>query len=210
MCLSPQEKHTHQGKMETTADEKISHSVASVNGTDDREAHPKYWVATLVQVRSEKAVGKKLDGLKIENYVPTQKEIHQWSDRKKKVERVIIPLVVFVHADKATIKRLITYTFIHKVLSYPGTNIPALIPDIQIETLKFMLKQSEALVEMRHTVFKTGDYVRVVRGPLKDLEGELCRVESDKSAVAVQIEGLGFACDNIDRSDLINLSVGIS
>lgn len=210
MCLSPQEKHTHQGKMETTADEKISHSVASVNGTDDREAHPKYWVATLVQVRSEKAVGKKLDGLKIENYVPTQKEIHQWSDRKKKVERVIIPLVVFVHADKATIKRLITYTFIHKVLSYPGTNIPALIPDIQIETLKFMLKQSEALVEMRHTVFKTGDYVRVVRGPLKDLEGELCRVESDKSAVAVQIEGLGFACVNIDRSDLINLSVGIS
>lgn len=210
MCLSPQEKHTHQGKMETTADEKISHSVASVNGTDDREAHPKYWVATLVQVRSEKAVGKKLDSLKIENYVPTQKEIHQWSDRKKKVERVIIPLVVFVHADKATIKRLITYTFIHKVLSYPGTNIPALIPDIQIETLKFMLKQSEALVEMRHTVFKTGDYVRVVRGPLKDLEGELCRVESDKSAVAVQIEGLGFACVNIDRSDLINLSVGIS
>lgn len=210
MCLSPQEKHTHQGKMETTADEKISHSVASVNGTDDREAHPKYWVATLVQVRSEKAVGKKLDGLKIENYVPTQKEIHQWSDRKKKVERVIIPLVVFVHADKATIKRLITYTFIHKVLSYPGTNIPALIPDIQIETLKFMLKQSEALVEMRHTVFKTGDYVRVVRGPLKDLEGELCRVESNKSAVAVQIEGLGFACVNIDRSDLINLSVGIS
>lgn len=210
MCLSSQEKHTHQGKMETTADEKISHAVASVNGTDDREAHPKYWVATLVQVRSEKAVGKKLDGLKIENYVPTQKEIHQWSDRKKKVERVIIPLVVFVHADKATIKRLITYTFIHKVLSYPGTNIPALIPDIQIETLKFMLKQSEALVEMRHTVFKTGDYVRVVRGPLKDLEGELCRVESDKSAVAVQIEGLGFACVNIDRSDLINLSVGIS
>ena len=68
--------------METTANEKISHSVASVNGTDDREAHPKYWVATLVQVRSEKAVSKKLDGLKIENYVPTQKEIHQWSDRK--------------------------------------------------------------------------------------------------------------------------------
>ncbi len=68
--------------METTADEKISHSVASVNGTDDREAYPKYWVATLVQVRSEKAVSKKLDGLKIENYVPTQKEIHQWSDRK--------------------------------------------------------------------------------------------------------------------------------
>ena len=58
---------------------------ASVNGTDDREARPKRWIAALVQVRSEKAVGEKLTRLGIENYVATQWEIHQWSDRKKKV-----------------------------------------------------------------------------------------------------------------------------
>ena len=72
--------------MNTNPTEIQNVTTSPANGTDDREAHPKYWVATLVQVRSEKAVGKKLQGLDIENYVPTQWEIHQWSDRKKKVE----------------------------------------------------------------------------------------------------------------------------
>ena len=55
--------------------------------TTDREAHPERWVAALVQMCTEKKVGDRLTKLGIENYVPTQTEIHQWSDRKKKIER---------------------------------------------------------------------------------------------------------------------------
>ena len=181
-------------------------SVPVVNGTTDREALPKHWVATLVQSCCERSVSKKLDGLKIENYVPSQWEYRQWSDRKKKVERMVIPMIVFIHADKPTIKRLITYTFINKVLSYPGERQPAIIPDQQIDHLKFMLKQSEAPIEMHEQVFKTGETVRIVRGPLKDLEGELCRVQAGKPMVAVQIECLGYACVCIEKSDLIVIS----
>lgn len=57
-------------------------SVADV--TTDREAFPKRWIAVFVQVCTEKKVGEKLCRIGIENYVPTQLEIHQWSDRKKK------------------------------------------------------------------------------------------------------------------------------
>ena len=177
-------------------------SRTAVDGTDDREAHPKHWVAALVQVRSEKAAGRKLQSLNIENYVPTQWEIHQWSDRKKKVERVVIPLIVFVHADMATIKRLILHPFIHKIVTYPGQNTPAIIPDAQLEKLKFMLRQSETSVEIKNRIFRTGDRVRIVRGPLKDLEGELHRLESGKPMVAIQIECLGYACVSIDQSDI--------
>ena len=191
--------------MERQSSAPDANSTSPAHGTDDREAHPKHWVAALVQVRSEKAVGKKLQGLNIENYVPTQWEIHQWSDRKKKVERVVIPLIVFVHADKATIKRLILHPFIHKLVSYPGQNAPAIIPDDQLEKLRFMLHHSDRPVEMKEHVFKTGDRVRIVRGPLKDLEGELCRVESGKPMVAIQIECLGYACVNIDKSDIENI-----
>lgn len=66
--------------MEEKTDAPHTLSVTAANGTDDREARPKHWIAVLVQIRSEKAVGKKLDGLEIENYVPTQWEYHQWSD----------------------------------------------------------------------------------------------------------------------------------
>lgn len=188
--------------MEEKTDAPHTHSVTPANVTDDREARPQYWVAAFVQIRSEKAVGKKLDGLGIENYVPSQWEYHQWSDRKKKVERVVIPMIVFIHTDKAIMKQLATYSFINKVLTYPGQRPPAIIPDEQIESLKFMLKQSDSQIEMHDQVFKTGEMVRIMRGPLKDLEGELCRVQAEKPMVAVQINCLGYACVSIEKSDI--------
>ena len=48
------------------------HSESTVNGTDERVAYPKYWVAALVQVHTEKSVSKKLNTLGIANYVLIQ------------------------------------------------------------------------------------------------------------------------------------------
>lgn len=171
---------------------------STVNVTDERVAHPKHWVAALVQIRSEKTVSKKLHSLGIANYVPVQSEIHKWSDRRKKVDRVVIPMIVFIHAEMEEIKKLVYHSFIHKLLTYPGQKTPAIIPDSQIDNLKFMLGQSETSVEMRDHVFKTGDRVRIICGPLKGIEGELCRVENGKTMVSVQIECLGHACVNVD------------
>lgn len=71
-----------------------------VNGTNDREAYPKRWVAALVQMNREKKVAAKLDKMGIANYVPVQQEEHQWSDRKKKIDRIVIPMVVFVRLSQ--------------------------------------------------------------------------------------------------------------
>lgn len=178
------------------------HFESTVTGTDERVAHPKHWVAALVQVHTEKTVSRKLHGLGIENYVPTQLEVHQWSDRRKKVDRVVIPSVIFIRVEKEDIKKLVYHSFIHKLLTYPGQKTAAIIPDSQIENLKFMLNQSESPVHMLDHVFRTGDRVRIARGPLKNLEGELCKVESGKSMVSVLIDSLGFACINIEQGDL--------
>lgn len=180
-------------------------SIPTVNGTDGHEVYPKRWIAALVQVRSEKAVGERLDKLQIENFVPTQWEIHQWSDRKKKVERVVIPMVVFVRIDPVNEKRLRTYSFIYKLLSYPGQHTAAVIPDSQIEQLKYMLRHAESAVEMQEHPFQVGETVRIARGPLKGLEGKLCFVEANKPMVAVRIDCLGYACVNIEKSDIESL-----
>ena len=71
-----------------------------VNGTNEREAYPKRWVAALVQMNCEKKVAAILDKMGVANYVPVQQEEHQWSDRKKKIYRVVIPMVVFVRIPK--------------------------------------------------------------------------------------------------------------
>ena len=116
--------------------------------TTDREAHSKRWIAALVQSCLEKKVGERLDKLGVENYIPTQTVIRQWSDRKKKIERVVIPMIVFIRTDEMTERRLRMQTYIRKILSYPGQWKAAVIPDAQIDRLKFMLRHAESSVEL--------------------------------------------------------------
>ena len=189
-------------KMKTIISPSRVDSDPVVSVTTDREAHPERWVAALVQMCTEKKVGDRLMKLGIENYVPTQTEIHQWSDRKKKIERVVIPMVVFVRADEATERILRMQSFIRKILTYPGQTSAAVIPDDQIDRLKFMLKQSDSPVELMPENLRVGDRVRIVRGALQGLEGELCKSVPEKSMVAIRIDGLGYACVSVSVGDL--------
>ena len=107
-----------------------------VNGTNDREACPKRWVAALVHTNCEKKVASKLDNLGFENYVAIQTEEHQWSDRKKKIDRIVIPMVVFIRLAKEEEDEFRRLPFIIKFISYPGSNeLATPIPDNQIEQL---------------------------------------------------------------------------
>ena len=169
--------------------------------TTDREAHPKRWIAALVQMCLEKKVGERLTKLGIENYVPTQTEIRQWSDRKKKVERVVIPMIVFIHTDEKTERSLRMQSFIRKILTYPGQTTAAVIPNDQIDRLKFMLRQSDSPVEMMEQHLQVGDKVHIVRGALRGLEGEFYK-NVDKSMVAIHIEALGYACVSVSVEDI--------
>ena len=189
----------------TVLDDKTMDCDSVANGTTDREAYPKHWIAALVQMNTEKKVGEKLSKIKIENYVPTQQEIHLWSDRKKKIDRIVIPMVVFIHTDENTEKQIRNFSFIYKFLSYPGHKETAVIPDTQIERLKFMLKHAESNVQLAEKIFSVGETVRIGRGPLKGLEGELCYVTEDKPMVAIRIECLGYACVSVSKTDIENV-----
>ena len=165
-----------------------------VNGTNDREACPKRWVAALVQMNCEKKVAAKLDKMGIANYVPVQQEEHQWSDRKKKIGRVVIPMIVFVRLAQDEEDEFRRLSFILKFITYPGSKeLATPIPDEQIEKLKFLLHNADAKVSIIGNL-KVGDKVRFARGPMKGLEGELSHIEERKTVVAIRINGLGYAC----------------
>lgn len=177
-----------------------------VNGTNDREAYPKRWVAALVHTNCEKKVATKLEKLGIENYVAIQTEEHQWSDRKKKVDRLIMPMVVFVRATVREEEWLRDQSYIYKLLALPGSDedkkkFATPIPDNQIERLKFLLKNAESEVTIVSN-FKVGDSVRVISGPLKGLEGVVSEADEKSSVVGVLIDGLGYACVKIAKCDI--------
>ena len=173
-----------------------------VNGTNDREAHPKFWIAALVQMNCERKSAEKLSKLGISNYVPIQEEIHQWSDRRKKITRVVIPMVVFVRVDEIERNLVRDLSFIYKLITYPGQSQPAIIPDSQISQLQFMVDNSKDQIVFKESSLCIGDTIQVIRGPLKGLTGSVCQTEDKKLMVAVRLDFLGYACVNIPITDI--------
>ena len=177
-----------------------------VNGINDREAYPKRWIAVLVQVNCEKKTATKLGKAGYETYIPTQQEVHQWSDRKKKVDRLIMPMVVFVRATVLEEEWLREQSYIFKLLALPGTDedkkkFATPIPDYQIERLKFLLENAEGEVTIINKL-KVGETVQVTSGPLKGLEGVVSEASEKNPIVGVLIDGLGYACVKIAKNYL--------
>ena len=176
-----------------------------VNGTNDREAYPKRWVAALVHTNCEKKVATKLEKLGIENYVATQTEEHQWSDRKKKIDRVVIPMVVFVRLAENEEDEFRRLPFIIKFITYPGANeLATPIPDEQIEQIQFLLKHSESPVTFSAHI-EIGDAVRIVKGPLKGFIGYCCGVSN--SDIAIHLDLLGYATTHILKGNIERIMI---
>lgn len=180
------------------------------NGTNDREACPKRWIAVLVQMNCEKKTATQLGKAGYETYIPIQQEIHQWSDRKKKVNRLIMPMVVFVRATVNEEEWLRSQSYIFKLLALPGTDedkkkFATPIPDYQIERLKFLLEKAESEVTIVANL-TIGNAVRVIFGPLKGLEGVVSEADNKSSIVGVMIDGLGYACVKILKTNIVKLA----
>ena len=179
----------------------------SMGQTTAKRTPPQRWIAVLVQVNCEKKTATRLSKAGYETYIPSQQEVHQWSDRKKTVDRLIMPMVVFVRATVREESWLRNQSFIHKLLALPGTDedkkgFATTIPDYQIERLKFLLENAESEVTIVGN-FKVGDLVRVISGPLEGLEGIVNEVDEKSSIVGVRIDGLGYACVKMTKNNLI-------
>lgn len=178
-----------------------NNSCSIVNGTIDREACQKCWFAVYTQMKCEKKSAQKLHALGYEVFVPAQEEIHQWSDRRKKIEVVVIPMVVFLKASTGELKEIEKLSYIYSVLKYPGSKIPSAIPDKQIEQFKFMLGNCDSEVSIEPFKVIMGAKVRVIRGSLKGVEGQISRNGVNGSKLYISIDNLACASVEICTHD---------
>ena len=66
-------------------------------------ARSKRWLVAIVRICHEKKTGERLTKMGIENFLPIQQEVHQWSDRRKIVDRVLLPMMIFVQDRKSVV-----------------------------------------------------------------------------------------------------------
>ena len=163
------------------------------SGTGEGVAHSKRWYVALVRMHHEKKVSERLDKMGIENFIPVQQELHQWSDRRKMITSVLLPMMVFVHVDPKERMEVLSFSTVSRYMVMRGESSPAVIPDEQMARFRFMLDYSTESVSMNSSPLARGEQVRVIKGPLTGLVGELVNVDG-KSKIAVRLNMLGCAC----------------
>ena len=78
----------------------------------------------------------------------------------------------------------------------------AIIPESQIRRLRFMLGQSDIPVTVTARPYRIGDRVRIIRGSLMGLEGEVMDMKSTKSELVVGLDFFGCAKLSIETVNL--------
>ena len=166
-------------------------------------ANSYFWHAVYVKSRAEKKAQTELQLQEIETFLPLQKKLRQWSDRKKWVETPLISGYLFVQASRKEYDLILQSNYVVSYVRFEGK--AAIIPDAQIEYLKLMLKQDSSEVEITREKLKPGQMIEVVAGPLIGLKGKLQKTKG-KNKVAIELEQLGCsALIEIQIEDIVGI-----
>ena len=148
------------------------------------------WYAIRVKSRSEKKVYADLEEQNIEAYLPLQRKLRQWSDRKKWVETPLISGYVFVFISRKEYELVLRIYNVVSYIYFEGK--AAIIREGDINLLKRMLGQTESEVEITLEPLKPGQKVKIISGPLMGVVGELIDFKG-KNKVALRIPPLGYS-----------------
>lgn len=131
------------------------------------------WFAVRVRSNREPSVSLHLRERGFEQFSPSYHVESQWTDRKKLTEKFLFPGYVFCRLNPHD--RL-------PVLIVPGVvglvgfgQIPAPIPDIEMERVRLMVRSGLPVAPWPY--LQQGDRVLIERGPLAGLEGLLLRTK---------------------------------
>ena len=146
-----------------------------------------HWYAAYTKINQELTIKKRLDHLAIENYLAMRDET---SFGKKNVRVILIPHLIFIRTDQTTAFSLLNEHGLNVVyLKDLETRHLLIVPDKQMRDFMFLLDFSDSTVEVINEELKRGDRVRVIKGPLIGLEGELLRIKGHKRVI-VRLEGV--------------------
>lgn len=143
------------------------------------------WYAVYTKSRSEKRVQLELNEKGIENYLPMQRKLRKWSDRKKWVDTPVISGYVFVRICNKQYFEVLKTEGVVAFVRFE--NAPAVIRDEQIDLIKRLLHQHQVDVKSVKKPYKHGDPVEIIAGPLLGVQGKLIR-HRNTSRVIVQLE----------------------
>jgi len=155
----------------------------------------KKWHAIYVASRCERMVATQLMEQGIESIVPITKELRQWSDRRKWVEKVLFPNYVFLCIDIHVRHRVKELKHVVGYVKFGGE--VAVLSEKEVYLIKNIGKLSNTVI-IHHEKLGTGDEVEIIEGPLKSLKGSIISI-NERVHLLVSIPSLGCFSEIIVR-----------
>jgi transcription antitermination factor NusG len=160
----------------------------------ERQTQASAWWALYTQHQHEKAVAEMLSAKGFEVFLPLYDSMRRWKDRNKILSLPLFPCYVFVKGALNRRLQVVTTPGVHMILS-KGDQF-SIVPEDEIEAVRRIV-DGHFRAEP-HPFLKCGERVRVIRGPLQNVEGVLVRkknlfrlvlsVDMLAQSVAVEIE----------------------
>ncbi len=153
-----------------------------------------FWYAVYTKPRNEKKVYAQLVENGVEAFLPLQKRVKQWSDRKKVVEEPLFRSYIFVRVTERDYYNVLNTPGVVRYVTFGGRAAP--IPARQIDLVKQLLMQDIEVESVAETI-EPGSQVEIRFGGLMGITGELVE-HSGKSKVVIRV-------DHISHSLLVTL-----
>ncbi|WP_172276709.1 transcription termination/antitermination protein NusG [Chryseobacterium sp. LAM-KRS1] len=151
----------------------------------------KGWYVIYTKSRYEKKTAQILTEQNFKVYLPLNKTISQWSDRKKKVEKPLFSSYVFIYLE--TIKDYLRALAIEGVVIFIkfGNRLVRVL-DEEIDRIRVFLNEFSD-VELRNSLdIKVGEKRRISSGPFENYDCEIIKIDNKKK-ICVRIESLKYS-----------------
>jgi len=150
--------------------------------------------------RAEKKVYNELLKRQFSVFLPLQKTLRQWSDRKKWVETPLFNSYIFIHTSLSHYYTLLNIDGIVKFVAFE--KVPVTVRQADIDLIKLMVANYSD-IEVSDQKLESGTKIKIMAGPLIGQTGELVEYKT-KKAVVINIQNIGYSLlvqlpDNIIR-----------
>ncbi|HXX44000.1 MAG TPA: UpxY family transcription antiterminator [Candidatus Acidoferrales bacterium] len=160
------------------------------------------WYALYTRHQHEKCVAAALLGRGHEIFLPLYSAVHRWKDRTKQLHLPLFPSYVFI---QSSLDRRMEILSVPGVFGFAGSpSRPSIVPEAEIEGIRRAMHNN--LFIEPHPFLDCGDRVRVVYGPLQDVEGILIR-KRNQFRLVLSVEMLGRAAAvEVDATAVVRVS----
>jgi transcriptional antiterminator RfaH len=155
------------------------------------------WHVVVTKTNQYKNSAAILEKLGFPYYLPLQKQLHYWSDRKRWIQVPILSPYIFLFTNESDKKRLFQCSHHFHFLFFGGK--PSIAKEEEIERIRLLCDYA-VNIKMEGLPPKKGDIVEIVTGPFSGLKGYATQ-EKGKNRLLIHILSLGqFASVDMDSS----------